>query len=388
MNCELSEQPLGEICEFRRGLTYSKKDEVAHSGKVVLRANNIDLRSGRLDLTELRYLNESFEIPASKMVAQGSLLVCMASGSKSHLGKVALVDQDHEHAFGGFMGLLTPISGVVSPRYLYWILMSSEYKEFILRLSDGVNINNLKWSDLQHFPVPVPPLAEQERIVRILDNALSGLGEISVRSERIKHLTESLIQSRLDDIFGGSLPTGWRRYRMPEVAQSLDSQRIPVTRAKRRPGPFPYYGASGIVDWVDHYIFDCDALLVAEDGANLVSRATPVAFSVSGRYWVNNHAHVLRFRDGATQTLVENWFASVSLVEFLTGTAQPKLNQGALNSLEIPLPTALEERKSLAEGIVELRMQAGEATRIQADKELSLDQLRQSILHRAFTGQL
>ena len=267
----------------------------------------------------------------------------------------------------------------LNPRFLYhqmcsWALESLGYSRH--------------WRLVKDRSVVIPPLAEQERVVRLLDSTLSAVEEARAKSNRIADLTESLIQSRLDEIFGGVLPTGWRRYRMPEVAQNRDSQRIPVTRAKRKPGPFPYYGASGVVDWVDHYIFDGDALLVAEDGANLVNRASPVAFSVSGRYWVNNHAHVLRFRHGATQTLVENWFASVSLVEFLTGTAQPKLNQGALNSLEVPLPTALEERESLAEGIIELRMQAGEASRIQADKELSLDELRRSILHHAFTGQL
>ena len=102
-NVEGEKVRLGDVCQFQRGLTYKKSDEVAQSDNIVLRSNNIDLEKGTLDLSELKYIREDFFVPADKKVMPGSILMCMANGSKSHLGKVALVQDDLGYAFGGFM---------------------------------------------------------------------------------------------------------------------------------------------------------------------------------------------------------------------------------------------------------------------------------------------
>ena len=122
------------------------------------------------------------------------------------------------------------------------------------------------------------------------------------------------------------------------LGENLDHRRIPITSGSRKKGPYPYYGASGIVDYVDGFIFDEDILLISEDGANLTARVTPIAFSASGKVWVNNHAHVVRFPDTATQCYVEKYLNYLDLKDYITGTAQPKLNQEKLNSIPIPLP--------------------------------------------------
>ena len=150
-------KPLGEVCEFQRGLTYAKSDEVDVSNNIVLRATNIDLATNLLDLTELKCISDLVTVQSSKKVRKDSLLICTASGSKSHLGKVAYIDDDYDFAFGGFMGMLTP-SECLLPRYFFHLMTSGAYKDFIAALSDGANINNLKFSDLQRFPVPIPPL--------------------------------------------------------------------------------------------------------------------------------------------------------------------------------------------------------------------------------------
>jgi type I restriction enzyme S subunit len=106
----------------------------------------------------------------------------------------------------------------------------------------------------------------------------------------------------------------------------------------RRAGTVPYYGASGIVDYVDDFIFDEDLLLVSEDGAKLLARSTPIAFSITGKTWVNNHAHVLKFSTYTERRFVEIYLNAIDLAPFVTGGAQPKLNQANLN--KIPLPAA------------------------------------------------
>ena len=99
------------------------------------------------------------------------------------------------------------------------------------------------------------------------------------------------------------------------------------------------------MDYVDEYIFDGDYLLVSEDGANLVSRVTPIAFSISGKNWVNNHAHVLRFDDPYEQKYVEMYLNGLDLMPYITGAAQPKLNQKNLNAIMIPMPEKKETRR-------------------------------------------
>jgi len=133
--------------------------------------------------------------------------------------------------------------------------------------------------------------------------------------------------------------------KLGEVCDNLDSRRIPITKNKRISGEIPYYGASGIVDYVKDYIFDEDLLLVSEDGANLLARTYPIAFSVTGKIWVNNHAHVLQFSKSTTRLFIEHYLNSIKLDPYVSGMAQPKLNQRSLNSIQIPLPPLPEQER-------------------------------------------
>tara|TARA_R110002012_G_scaffold320883_1_gene546344 strand:- start:6756 stop:7973 length:1218 start_codon:yes stop_codon:yes gene_type:complete len=132
------------------------------------------------------------------------------------------------------------------------------------------------------------------------------------------------------------------------LAENLDSMRKPITSGLRESGAIPYYGASGIVDYVKDYIFDGDFLLVSEDGANLLARNTPIAFSISGKSWVNNHAHVLKFNTYVERRFVDIYLNSIDLTPYISGAAQPKLNQKNLNSIPIPIPCRDNPEKSLA----------------------------------------
>lgn len=152
--------------------------------------------------------------------------------------------------------------------------------------------------------------------------------------------------SQFIEMVGGiPLSSKWEMQPLGKIGENLDSRRVPITSGSREPGPYPYYGASGVVDYVKDFIFDEDILLISEDGANLLARVTPIAFSVSGKVWINNHAHVMRFSTLAKQKVVEQYLNSISLSDYITGTAQPKLNQEKLNSILIPcVPGELEEQ--------------------------------------------
>lgn len=175
----------------------------------------------------------------------------------------------------------------------------------------------------------------------------------------------------------------WQYKVLPEIATNLNNRRIPVTKMDRTPGDVPYYGASGIVDYVKDYIFDEDLLCISEDGANLMARTNPIAFSISGRTWVNNHAHVLRFENSATQILVQAYLNHIDLSDFLTGMAQPKLNRAMLDSIPLALPPSLLEQNDLAGCITSLdkliSMQQMIIESLSAHKQALLQQLFPSI---------
>lgn len=140
----------------------------------------------------------------------------------------------------------------------------------------------------------------------------------------------------------------WPVRSLGDICENLDKQRIPITKNKRVSGKYPYYGASGIVDYVDSYLFDEELLLVSEDGANLLARTYPIAFSIVGKNWVNNHAHVLRFPSQTAQRFIELYLNSIRLETYVSGMAQPKLNQKSLNSIPVPVPPLAEQERIVA----------------------------------------
>ena len=125
---------------------------------------------------------------------------------------------------------------------------------------------------------------------------------------------------------------------MGDIVDFLDGQRKPLKESERIKGKYPYYGASGIIDYINDYLFDENLVLLSEDGANIIDRNYPVCFIATGKYWVNNHAHVVRLKDMSIQNYVEKYFSLIDITGSITGSAQPKLNQSSLNAMLIPIP--------------------------------------------------
>jgi type I restriction enzyme, S subunit len=145
-------------------------------------------------------------------------------------------------------------------------------------------------------------------------------------------------------------PDSWIWARFGDATYNRDGERIPVSREERkgRQGSYPYYGASGVIDSIDGYLFDKPLLLIGEDGANLVNRSTPIAFIAAGKYWVNNHAHVLDGFNLDVLKYIELFINATDLLPYITGTAQPKMNQAKMNSIPVALPPAAEQKRIVA----------------------------------------
>jgi type I restriction enzyme S subunit len=146
------------------------------------------------------------------------------------------------------------------------------------------------------------------------------------------------------------LPSSWTWVRFGEIMVNRDGERIPVSKDIRanKAKTYDYYGASGVIDMIDGFLFDKPLLLIGEDGANLINRSTPIAFMARGKYWVNNHAHVL---DGVSEDFlryIELHINAINLEPYVTGTAQPKMNQAKMNGIPIPLPPLAEQKRIVA----------------------------------------
>ena len=222
----------------------------------------------------------------------------------------------------------------------------------------------------------------------------------SVLLERIRAEKEQLIKdkklkrekkdSQPIDEAPFELPEGWVWCRLGDLLINRDGERKPLSssvRSKQIKKKYDYYGATGVIDKVDNYIFDEKLLLVGEDGANLLSKVKPNAFFAEGKYWVNNHAHIL---DATNKNLLDYVIIvinTISLDNYITGTAQPKLSQENLNKIPIPLPPLAEQYRILQK-VEQLLTIVDAIEQLQEQLKALVKQTKNQVLNYAIAGKL
>lgn len=328
----------------------------------------------------------------------------------------------------------------VNSHYFVAVMKQAAESDRLAALFTGVGIKHLTGRGLADFLLPLPPLAEQHRIVAKVDEltamcdqlesarnareeyrdklvaaslhrlgqpasdaaadrdharfTLDHLAPLTTRPEHIKQLRQAILNLAVrgklvsqdprdepasellrqilvhkNENIGGkngyahenfgatrsgefpvALPSGWIWSTFGAIMISRDSERVPISKDERsrRAKLYDYYGASGIIDKIDGYLFDEPLLLIGEDGANLINRSSPIAFIARGKYWVNNHAHVLGAITEDLLRYVELHINAIDLKPYVTGTAQPKMNQAKMNSIPIALPPLAEQRRIVA----------------------------------------
>ena len=394
---------LGDICEFNRGLTYKKADERVTSSNAVLRANNITLKSGELNFDEIKYIDGDISIPATKKLTADSILICTASGSKRHLGKTAFVESDLDFAFGGFMGLLTPNHGL-SAKYLYWLTRSKAYTDFIASLTDGVNINNLRFNQLAEFRVPVPPLSEQQRIVAILDEAFDGIASAVAATEQNLVNARELFDSHLSNAITAldQLVPGRK---LGSIVDRLTNGYVGPTRDIYVESGVPYLLARHVKR--NRLNFDGrtfvsqefnqkhkKSLLKAGDvllvQSGHIGQSAVVPDSHEGH---NCHAMIVisPMDEHLRGDFLSMYFASRTMQsrfrEIRTGSTVPHLNCRDVRELQIPTPKLVEQQR-LVDTIGAIESEVAHFESIYQHKLSSLTELKQSILQKAFAGEL
>ena len=319
--------PIGELCNLLNGRAFKPEDWEKHEdgGLPIIRIQNLNNPN-----SEFNYF--SGEVSEKNLVRNGELLFSWSGSRGTSFGAHIWRGDNpvlNQHIFKVLFD-----ESRATKQYLYHAL-NRAVLAIEENLHGGVGLVHITKGNLEKIEIPLPPLAIQQEIVEAID----GYQKII---DGARQVVENY-QPRID------VQPDWPMVELGEICENLDSKRVPITQGDRKSGAFPYYGASGIVDYVDGYIFDEDLLLISEDGANLLARSTPIAFSITGKVWVNNHAHVLRFTNMATQRFVETYINSISVENYVTGAAQPKVNQQALNSIKLPLPDLEIQRTIVAE---------------------------------------
>jgi len=212
-------------------------------------------------LSEIKYLREDFIIPDDRKLKANSIFICMSNGSKQHVGKVAFIEKDMDYAFGGFMGLIVP-SPEVSAKFVYYACQSSAYRSFLSQVGNGIGITNLRFSDLEKFEIPLPPLAEQQRIVEELD-LLSRV--IELKNAQLRTLDE-LAQSIFCEMFGEIL-SNEKRWDISTIGGEFKvySGGTPDTKQ-------PAYWENGNISWIGSnlcqnlVLYHNDGKFITEEG--------------------------------------------------------------------------------------------------------------------------
>ncbi len=295
---------------------------------------------------------------ARRLVRAGDTIL---STVRTYLKAVAHIDGAHAHVTvsTGF-AVIRPDADLDS-RYLSYQVQSEPFVGEVVRRSLGVSYPAINASEVMTFPIALPPLPEQRSIAAFLDRETARIDvliekkrqQIVLLDEKRRAIITDAVTRGLDPGVrckeSGSdwlsrIPHHWNIRRLKFCAAFLNSRRVPLSAVDRggMERNYDYYGASGVIDKVESFLFDEPTILVAEDGANLLSRSTPLAFVARGKYWVNNHAHILRPQSGAFG-FWEGLLTTFDYTPLVTGAAQPKLTKEALANIAVPVPPESEQ---------------------------------------------
>ena len=382
---------IGEIPEHWQSLRLANVFEVQSrpvrdSDEIVtaFRDGEVTLRSKR---REEGFTNAVKEI-GYQGIRAGDLII---HAMDAFAGAIGVSDSDGKST--PVYSVCTPIHPKTLTRHYGFLLRYMALSGYINSLAKGIRerSTDFRWTDARTVIVPIPSYEEQIAVVGFLDQETAKIDALIEEQRRLIELLKEKRQAVISHAVTKGLDPEWEWEAGPlkRYFTNLDGRRIPLSVEERshKQGEYPYYGASGIIDSVDEYLFDEPLVLVSEDGANLLNRSTPIAFVAHGRYWVNNHAHILRPDDGSVEFWAER-IEAIDLSPYVTGSAQPKFTSEALGNLLVSAPKYVEARAAIEEYIRRERSQFDELMSEAADAIRLLQERRSALISAAVTGKI
>ena len=299
-----------------------------------------------LDLSEPEYISwkKYYESPEI-MVKQGDIVFAQ----RGTLGRSALISQNIGPAtINPSLVLINNIK--CNNIYLSHWIQSERIIKYVCSINSQTSIPMITQKQIEHIPVILPPLSEQKAIAE----ALSDVDELITALDKKIAKKRLIKQGAMQELLTGKkrLPgftEEWVEDTIANVCDILDNKRVPLNEEQRKKGVYPYCGANGIVEYIDKYIFSEDLILIAEDGGNFDQfESRPIAYWMTGKYWVNNHAHVLKVKHKYSQRYIFYQLEHKDITDYIVGGTRTKLTRFQLDRITIKLPQTKEEQQAIA----------------------------------------
>lgn len=322
---------------------------------------------------------------------------------RPYLAKIWLAQFNGE-AVGDFH-VMRPGNGCFG-RFLAFQMLNASFISIVDGSTFGAKMPRASWEFMSKLRLATPPLPEQRTIAAFLNRETAKIDALVAEQRRLIELLQEKRQAVISHAVTkglnpdvrmkpsgiewlGDVPEHWEVGPIKHFFISLDGRRIPLSTEERadKQGEYPYYGASGVIDYVDEFLFDEDLVLVSEDGANLLNRSTPIAFVATGKFWVNNHAHILKPADNYLVFWAER-IEAVDLFPFVTGSAQPKFTADALMNLRIAVPPDLSERQQIEHYVVNGTKSLSSLIATSEQALTLLQERRTALISAAVTGKI
>ena len=323
---------LGEVATFINGRAY-KQNELLDSGKYkVLRVGNF--------YTNDSWYYSNMELGDKYYIDKGDLVYTWSATFGPHIWNGEKVIY-HYHIWK------VELSKLLDRDFTLQLLEADKAR--LLSNTNGSTMIHVTKGDMESKSVTIPNIDEQNQIGTFFQH-LDHLITLHQRKlVKLKKLKQGYLQkmfpkngSKFPQLRFAGFADAWEQRKLGEITISFDSQRVPLESSTRQSGSYPYYGATGVIDSVNDYIFDGEYVLLAEDGANIVTRTSPIAYLTHGKFWLNNHAHIMKVREGSDYFLL-SLLEKIDYSKFNSGTAQPKLNSKTVSGLNVMIPTAQEQ---------------------------------------------
>jgi type I restriction enzyme S subunit len=339
-------------------------------------------------------------------VQKNDIFFLMSSEDYEDLGKTSILIDDYDELYlNSFCKGLRITNSKVYPMFLNYQLSGYTHKKLISVEGSGFTRINLRQDKLTNTPVLLPPLLEQEQIVSFLDEKTSKIDVLIKKKEQKIELLREYRTSLINRVITkglntdvpmkdsgvewiGEIPSHWITSNVRYELDFHDNKRIPLSSEERegRQGEYRYYGSTGVIDYVDDYLFDGEYILIGEDGSNLRLRNYPLSSVVDGKFWVNNHSHILKTKSGVNK-YYSHLLEMTDFTTFITGSTQPKLTMDNLKEVPLVSPPLPEQEQIVSY----LEGKTGEIDSTIDSEKKKIDLLkeyRQSLISSVITGKI
>jgi len=343
---------IGEVASFQNGYAFKSKDFVQDGKYKIIKIK--ELKDGKV-----RFFNDSASVNVDDeriiekyIVKKGDILFALTgdpvnkNNPLSWVGRVSVYEDDQLALLNQRVCKLVPKEGL-NAKYIYYYFRAFNNFYALASIAKGsASQANISTKDIEAMEIALPSLNIQNKIVSVLDSIEEKINQNNEINKNLFQQAQALYKDRFIDLqpFDGLIPEDWHLGTVSEIIELHDSKRIPLSSRERAnlAKIYPYYGATSVMDYVDRYLFDGIYLLLGEDGTVVDSKGFPILQYVEGKFWVNNHAHIITGKNGFTVEMLYLLFSLTSVQSIVTGAVQPKISQTNLNKVPVVIPSKAE----------------------------------------------